>query len=154
MVDDLGQGPQPHTRADGAPSLREQWPHLADGTSDGGAVHPEPAGQHVMSDGMAQMHERGQEPVDEHQPVLRTRAHSPLPRPGRELGLVSLVPQRPYRSDDFSDHVSRQAGDPPIADDRCTRRIPHHTTMIDDRELDTSPPTVHELVRARRESTC
>jgi hypothetical protein len=72
VVDDLGQCPQPHTRADGAPSLGEQWPHLADGT---GAVHTEPAGQHVMSDGMAQMHECGQEPVDEHQPVL------PRPQP-------------------------------------------------------------------------
>ncbi|MCK1823787.1 hypothetical protein MTQ10_30490, partial [Streptomyces sp. XM83C] len=40
----------------------------------------------------------------------------------------------------------RQARDPPVADDRCTRHIPHHTTMIDDRELDASPPTVHELV--------
>ncbi|EDY44964.1 hypothetical protein SSBG_02978 [Streptomyces sp. SPB074] len=61
--------------------------------------------------------------------------------------MVSLVPQRTYLSHEFSDHVSRQAGDPPVADDRCTRRVPHHTTMIDDRELDASPPTVHELVR-------
>jgi hypothetical protein len=81
---------------------------------------------------MAQMHERRQEPVDEHQPVLRTRAHRPLPRPGRELGLVSLMPQRPYLSDEFSGYVSRQAGDPPIADDHCTRRVPHHTNVIDD----------------------
>jgi hypothetical protein len=40
--------------------VSKQWPHLADGTGDGGAVHIEPAGQHVMSDGMAQMHERRQ----------------------------------------------------------------------------------------------
>ncbi len=38
--------------------------------------------------------------------------------------------------------------DPPVADDRCTRRVAHHTTMIDDQELDASPPTVHEPVRA------
>lgn len=50
---------------------------------------------------------------------------------------------------ELSDHIGRQARDPPVADDRCTRRIPHHTTMIDDQELNTSPPTVHELAHKR-----
>ena len=95
VVDDLGQGPQPHTLADGAPSLGEQGPHLCDGPSDGGAVHTEPAGEHMVRGGMPEVLERGQEPVDKHQPVLRTRAHSPLPRPGRKPGLVPVVPQRP-----------------------------------------------------------
>jgi hypothetical protein len=149
MVDDLGQCPQPHTPADGAPSFGEKWPHLADGTGNGGAVDPEPAGQHVVRGGVSQMHERGREPVDEHQPVLRARAHRQPPRPGRELGLVPLMPQRSHLSYKFSDHIRRQARDPSIADDHCTRRVPHHTTMIDDGELDTSPPTMHELVRTR-----
>lgn len=147
MVDDLGQGPQPHSGADRAASLGEQGPHLADGPGDGGAVNAEPAGEHVVGGGMPEVHERGQEPIDEHQPVLRTRAHSALPRPGRKLGLVPFVPQRAQLCDEFSDHVGRQARDPPVADDRCTRRVPHHTTMIDDQKLDASPLTVHELVR-------
>jgi hypothetical protein len=100
-----------------------------------------------MRGGMPEVHERGQEPVDEHQPVLRTRAHSTLPRPGRKLGLMPFVPQRGYHSDEFSDHVGRQARDPPVSDDRCTRGVPHHTIMIDDQKLDASPPTVHELVK-------
>ncbi|MCI0386300.1 hypothetical protein [Streptomyces sp. CNQ085] len=29
-------------------SLGEQSPHFADGAGDGGAIHPEPAGQHVV----------------------------------------------------------------------------------------------------------
>jgi hypothetical protein len=48
VVDDLGQGPQPHSGADGAALVGEQGPHLADGAGDGGAVHVEPAGQHVV----------------------------------------------------------------------------------------------------------
>jgi hypothetical protein len=83
-------------------------------------------------------------------PVFRTRAHSPLPRLGRELGLVPLAPQRPHLSNEFSNHAGRQAGDPPVADDRCTTHVTHHTTMIDDQELDISPPTVHELVPLTR----
>ncbi len=150
MVDDLCQGPQPHPWADGAPSLGEQGPHLSDGPSDGGAVDFEPAGEHIVRNPVSEMHEGDQKPVDEDQPVLRTRAHSTLPRPGRKLGLVPFVPQRAQLCDEFGDHVGQQARDPPVADDRCTRRVPHHTTMIDDQKLDASPLTVHELViRAR-----
>jgi hypothetical protein len=155
MVDDLCQGPQPHTRADGAPSLGEQGPHLANGPSDGGAIHLEPAGEHVVRNPVSEVHEGGQKPVDEDQPVLRTRAHSTLPRPGRKPGLVPLAPQRTKLCDEFSDHVGRQARDPPVADDRCTRRVPHHMTMIGDQKLDASPPTVHELVwEETGESAC
>ncbi|MFF0515475.1 hypothetical protein [Streptomyces sp. NPDC004250] len=48
MVDDLGEGPQPHSGADGAASLGEQGSHLADSPGDGGAINSEPAGQHVI----------------------------------------------------------------------------------------------------------
>lgn len=57
---------------------------------------------------VTEMHERGQEPVDEHQPMLRARAHRPLPWPGRELDLVPFMPQRPHLRDEFSDHLGRQ----------------------------------------------
>ncbi|MFD7973207.1 hypothetical protein, partial [Streptomyces clavifer] len=50
---------------------------------------------------------------------------------------------------EFSDHSGRQARDLSVADDRCARHVPHHTTMIDDPELDVSPLTVHELVSVR-----
>ncbi|MFF2206061.1 hypothetical protein [Streptomyces sp. NPDC058145] len=98
----------------------------------------------------ATRNQRGQEPVDEYQPVLRAGAYGPLTRPGRELGVVPFVPQRTNLSDKFSDHIGRQARDPPVADDCCTTRAPHHTTMIDDQELDGSPPIVHEVVRGWR----
>ncbi|MFI8917392.1 hypothetical protein ACIGW4_38145, partial [Streptomyces sp. NPDC053513] len=95
---------------------------------------------------MTEMDEGGQKPVDEHQPVLRTGAHGPLPRPGGKRGLVTLMPQRADLGDEFSNHLSCQARDPAIADDRCTSRVPHHSTMINHLRLDVSPLTVHELV--------
>jgi hypothetical protein len=38
---------------------------------------------------MTEMHQRGQQPVDEHQLVLRADAHAPLPLPGGKPGLVA-----------------------------------------------------------------
>lgn len=76
------------------PPLGEQGPHLADGPGNGGAVHAEPAGQHVVGGPMAEMDEGSQESVDEHQPVLCAGAHGPLPLPGGKFGLVALLPQR------------------------------------------------------------
>lgn len=96
VVDDLGQGPQPHPGADGAASLGEQGAHLADGAGDGGAVHVEPSGPHVEGGRVSEVHESGQEPVD--RPVIV-----------RSLVIAAL--------DAF----------------------PHHTTVIDDQELDASP---------------
>jgi hypothetical protein len=92
------------------------------------------------------MDKRGQQPVDEHQPVLRAGAQGPFPWPGREPGLVPFVPQRAYLKAQFSDPGGRQTSDSPVADDHCTRRVLHHPTMINDQELDASPPTMHELV--------
>ncbi|CAL9324334.1 hypothetical protein SUDANB66_06533 (plasmid) [Streptomyces sp. SudanB66_2053] len=53
----------------------------------------------------------------------------------------------PSTAHEFSEHFGRQVRDPPVTDDLCTRRILHHTTMIDDQEIDASPPTVHKLAR-------
>ncbi|MDH6229249.1 hypothetical protein M2169_006305 [Streptomyces sp. MJP52] len=108
VVDDLGQGPQPHAGADGAAALGAQGPHLVDGPGDGGAVRTEAAGRHVMGGRVPKMRERRQEPVDEHQPVLRTRAHSSLPRPGRTSGPVPLMPRRTRLGHELSDHIGRQ----------------------------------------------
>ncbi|MGC0407479.1 hypothetical protein [Streptomyces ambofaciens] len=99
-----------------------------------------------MGDPVSEVHEGGQEPVDEDEPVLGPGTDRPLPRPGRKPGLVLFMPQRAELRHEFSDHAGRQARNPPVADDRCTRRVPHHTTMINDQELDASPLTVHELV--------
>ncbi len=98
-----------------------------------------------MRDAVTEMDERGQEPIDEHQPVLRAGAYGPLPRPGHQSGLVPLMPQRSYVGYEFGNHIGRQPRDPPVADDHCPHRVPHHATMINDEELDAAPPTMHEL---------
>jgi hypothetical protein len=83
-----------------------------------------------MGDPVTKMDERGQEAVDEHEPVLRARAHSPLPRSSGKPRLVTLLPQRADLLDEFSNHSGSQTRDPPIADNHRTRRVPHHPTMI------------------------
>ena len=60
-----------------------------------------------MSNPMTKVHQRGQEPVDEHHLVLRTSAHGTLPLPGRKFGLVPLMPQRAHLSNKFSNHSGR-----------------------------------------------
>lgn len=92
VVDDLRRSSQPDAGADGASPPGEYQPYFADGTGAGGTVHAEPAGQHVMSDPLREMEERGQEPVDEHQPAPRAGTHSPLPRRRGQPCLVTLMP--------------------------------------------------------------
>ena len=62
---------------------------------------PGPASQHAMRGAMAQIHQGGQQPVDEDEPVLRTGSHSSPPRPSREQCLMLPVQQRAYFSDEF-----------------------------------------------------
>ncbi|GLW04756.1 hypothetical protein Slala05_83860 [Streptomyces lavendulae subsp. lavendulae] len=45
-----------------------------------------------MSDTVAKMNQRGQEPVDEDQTVLRASANGPLARPGLQPRLMSFLP--------------------------------------------------------------
>lgn len=79
-----------------------------------------------MSGAVAQIHQRGQQPVDEDEPVLRPGSHRPPPRPSREPSVMLLVPQRPYLGDEFSDHIRRQPGDPVLRHDQLTRPSPYH----------------------------
>lgn len=47
-----------------------------------------------MGDSVAEMVGRGEEPIDEHQPVLRTGTRSTPSQPRGQLGLMTLMPQR------------------------------------------------------------
>lgn len=92
VVDDLGEGAEPHAGCNGASACCEQGPHLADCPGDRGAVNAEPAGQHVVSGPVAKVDERGQEPVDEDQPVLCPGSDRPFPWPGLQSRLVPFMP--------------------------------------------------------------
>ena len=54
---------------------------------------------------MAEVNQCGQEPVDEHELVLRAGADSPPSWTRGKCRLVSLVPQRPDLRDEFGDDL-------------------------------------------------
>lgn len=99
-----------------------------------------------MRGAMAQTHQRGQQSVDEDELVLRPGSHHPPPRPSRQPALMLLVPQRPHLSDEFSDHIRRQASDPALRHDQLTRPSPHHAQFNEPPAAEPRP-TVHEVVR-------
>jgi hypothetical protein len=92
------------------------------------------------------MDEGGQEPVDEHEPVLRTGAHSTLPRPRGQLGLVTLMPQRANLGDEFSDHLGRQPVICRLRMIAARARLPTTQTMINDHSLDVPPLLIPNVV--------
>ncbi len=96
---------------------------------------------------VAKVDERGQEPVDKDQPVHCPGANGPFPWPGLQSHLVPFMPQQTDLHAEFGYHLARQTCDPPIADDRCTRPLPHHTNMIRDQAPTPHLPTMHEVVR-------
>jgi len=79
-----------------------------------------------VSGAVAQTHQRGQQPIEDDEVVLRPGSYRPLPWPSGKPSLMQLVPQRPYLSDEFSDHRRRQPGDPVLRHDQLTRPSPHH----------------------------
>jgi hypothetical protein len=60
MGDHVRSGGQPDPALDGAAALGQQRAHLSDRPGDRRAGHPEPAGQDVMGDPVARVHQGGQ----------------------------------------------------------------------------------------------
>lgn len=68
------------------------------------------------------------------------------------LAASATPPGPPYSSQsaepwEFSHHFSRQARNPPVADECCMRRVLHHMTVIDDQKLDVAPTNDHGVKR-------
>ena len=57
--DHIGQGPQPKPTLYGAAAFGQQRTDLSNRLGDRRAGHPDPAGQHVMGDSVAQMDQGG-----------------------------------------------------------------------------------------------
>jgi hypothetical protein len=57
---------------------------------------------------MAQMHQGGQQPVDEHQPVPGTGSDRPLPRPICQPCVLARLPARPELGDQLSEDLRGQ----------------------------------------------
>ncbi len=94
MGEHVGQGAQPDPAGDGAAALGQQRADLSDCAGDRRAGDPEPAGQHVVGDPVAQVHQGGQQPVEEHQPMPSTRSDRPLARPVAQPCVLARLPAR------------------------------------------------------------
>lgn len=105
MVDHLGERAEPKAGSDGAAPLGQQRPYFTDRARDGGAIYVEPAGQYVVGGAVAEVNQRGQEPVDEDKLVLGTAADSSAAGTRGECRLVPLVPQRADLRYEFGDHL-------------------------------------------------
>jgi hypothetical protein len=130
MGDHIGSGVQPDPALHGAAAFGQQRADLSDRPGDRRAGHPEPAGQHVVGDPVAQVHQGGQQPVDEHQPVPGTGPDRPLPRPIGQPCLLARLPARPELGDQLSQHFPGQSGHPTIGDGGGSGQGPRHTTTL------------------------
>jgi hypothetical protein len=69
-----------------------------------------------VCDSVAQVHEGGQQPVDEHQPVPGASPHRP---PARSIGqacVLACLPARAQLGDQLSQDLPGQPGQPAIGD--------------------------------------
>lgn len=57
-----------------------------------------------MSHTVPQVDEGGQEPVDEHQPVLRTRTNRSSTGAAEQFGIPPGLPDRPQLGNEIRDH--------------------------------------------------
>jgi hypothetical protein len=106
--DHVGSGVQPDPALHGAAAFGQQRADLSDRPGDRRAGHPQPAGQHVVGDPVAQVHQGGQQPVDEHQPMPGTGPDRPLPRPIGQACLPARLPARPQLDDQLREDLRGQ----------------------------------------------
>ncbi|MEX5721065.1 hypothetical protein [Geodermatophilus maliterrae] len=79
---------------------------------------------------MAQVHQGGQQPVNEHQPVPRARPDRPLARPIGQSRVLARLPFRPELSDQLGEHFLGQSGHAAIGDSSGTGQRPGHITSL------------------------
>jgi hypothetical protein len=108
---------------DGTSPLGQQRADRPDGTGDRGAGRSEPAGQDIMDDSVAQVHQGGQQPVDEHQLVPGTGADRPLPRSIGQACVLARLPARQF-DEQLSEGLRGQCGHSAIGNSGGTGQRP------------------------------
>ena len=103
-----------------------------------------------MCDPVAQVHQGGQQSVDEHQPVPSTGSDRPPARPIGQPRVLMRLPARPELGDQLRQHFPGQSGHSAIGDSGGSRQRPGHTTTLPPPSR-TSRPANH--ARGRRPST-
>jgi hypothetical protein len=76
------------------------------------------------------MHESGQQPVDEHQPVPGASSERLLTRPIDQSRVLTHLPARSHLSDQPSYDLPGQPGHPAIADSGGSRQAPRHNLTL------------------------
>ncbi len=76
-----------------------------------------------MGDPVAQVHQGGQQPVEEHQPVPGTGSDRPPTRPIGQPRVLTRLPARPELGDQLSQHFPGQPGHPAIDDSGGTSQL-------------------------------
>jgi hypothetical protein len=83
-----------------------------------------------MGDSVAQVHQGGRQPVEEHQPVPGTGPDCLLARPVGQSHVLACMPARPELGDQFGQHFSGQSGHSAIGDRGGTGQRDRHTTPL------------------------
>jgi hypothetical protein len=78
---------------------------------------------------VAQVHQGGQQPVDDHQPMPGT-ARPPLARPTGQPRVLAPLPARPQFRDQLSEHFPGQPDHPAMGDSGGTGQASRHTTIL------------------------
>ncbi|WP_233600233.1 hypothetical protein [Micromonospora sp. M71_S20] len=89
----------------------------------------EPGGDDIVRQPVPQVHQRGQQPINEPEPMLGSRSDPATACPRGEPVMVLCPPLRPQLADQALNHRAGQARQPTIRHDRST----HHGTNNDHR---------------------
>jgi hypothetical protein len=109
-----------------------------------------------MGHSVAQVHQGGQQPVDEHQPVPGTRPdRPPPPRPIGQPRVPARLSARSQLGDQLSQNLPGQPGHPAIGDSGGTGQRPRHATTLlrpSHQPEHAVPLTMHEVVTSEPEA--
>jgi hypothetical protein len=83
-----------------------------------------------MGDSVAQVHQGGQQPVEEHQPVPGAGADCPLPGPIGQPRVLACLPARSQLGDQLGQDLPGQSGHPAIGDSGGTGKSARHITTL------------------------
>ncbi len=83
-----------------------------------------------MGDPVPQLHQGGQQPFNEHQPVPGASADRPPARPIGQPCVLAGLPAWSQLGDQLSEHFSGQPGHMAIGDSGGTGQAPRHTTTL------------------------
>ena len=94
-----------------------------------------------MGDSVAQVHQGGQQPVEEHQPVPGTGSDRPSTRAIDQSRVLACLPARSQLGDQLGQDLARQSGHSAIGDSGGTGKSARHIMTL---------PVLHTARSSRR----